>query len=50
MKIDFLASPVTLNFKGSATYDSLTGFFCSLLILAAFACYLGYGIIGIQLN
>lgn len=48
LELDFLGEPITFNFKGSKTYDSVIGSCCSLLVIGVFVLYLTYGFLSIQ--
>jgi hypothetical protein len=45
--IDFLGEPITFNFKGSKTYGSCLGTFCSLLVVGVLIYYLTNGFLAI---
>ena len=47
-RYDFLGSPITFNYKGSQTYDSVVGCLCSVLVTVALSIYLAYAVLSIS--
>jgi hypothetical protein len=47
-QIDFLGEPVTFNYKGSQSYDSVTGCVCSLSVVVLLVTYLAVALVSMR--